>query len=57
VAGRIGEEPSARSNSSFLDLKGPRVVPLGTIDGQHGDLPVQLVTDERRVVKGPTARP
>jgi len=41
----------------LLDLEGPRVVPLGTIDGQHGDLPVQLVTDERRVVRGPAARP
>jgi hypothetical protein len=41
----------------LLDLKGPRVVPPGTVDGQHGNLPAALVTDERRVVIGPAARP
>jgi hypothetical protein len=53
----IGIRAVGEVEQLLLDLKGPRVVPLGTIDGQHGDLPVQLVTDERRVVKGPTARP
>jgi hypothetical protein len=41
----------------LLDLERPRVVALGAVDGQHGDLPAALVTDERRVVKRPAARP
>jgi hypothetical protein len=53
----IGIRAVGEVEQLLLDLKGPRVVPPGTVDGQHGHLPVQLVTDERRVVKGPAARP
>jgi hypothetical protein len=53
----IGIRAVGEVEQLLLDLERPRVVPLGTVDGQHGDLPVQLVTDERRVAKGPAARP
>ena len=53
----IGVRAIGEVEQLLLDLERPRVVPLGTVDGQHGDLPAALETDARRVVSGPAARP